>query len=62
MTIDSTCTWVLMNDNDGGEHGGLVGEFHVIRELVGLCSGEKVGILGAGWETPWVLVMKEEGS
>jgi hypothetical protein len=50
-----------MNDNDGGEHGWLVGEFHVIRELVGLCSGEKVGILGAGWETPWVLVMKEEG-
>jgi hypothetical protein len=28
---------------------------------VGLCSGERVGILGAGWETPWVLVMKEEG-
>jgi hypothetical protein len=29
VTIDSTCTRVHMNGNDGGEHGWLFGEFHV---------------------------------
>jgi hypothetical protein len=29
MTIDSTCTRVFMNVNDGGEHGWFFEEFHV---------------------------------
>lgn len=59
MAVNNTCTWVLMNGNDGGEHGWLVGEFYASR--LGCVQGRRKGFLGAGWETPWALVMREEG-
>ena len=49
-TNNSTCTKFLINGNVV-----MMGEFvrRVSRKLVGLFSGEKVGIVGAGWGNPW---------